>query len=114
MCQFQFFFQLCDKLPHEKGSWWESRMVVILLVSPVATSNCSRDKTPDRNNNTNCSFYLPRSTYKTPREQYYVRHITKINISDVNSQVEHDPEGATHQGVEKNGEKDLQYILYVI
>ncbi|XP_055684176.1 uncharacterized protein LOC129790612 isoform X1 [Lutzomyia longipalpis] len=79
-------------------------MVVILLVAPVATSNCSRDKTPDRNNNTNCSFYLPRPAYKTPQEHYYVRHITKINISDVNSQVEHDPEGAAHQGAEKNEE----------
>ncbi|GAB0097062.1 zinc finger CCCH domain-containing protein 13 isoform X1 [Sergentomyia squamirostris] len=80
-------------------------MVVILLVSPVTTSNCNHEKIRDRNNNINSSFcnFQPQ-TYKVPKEQYYVRHITKINISDANSQVEHNPDDAQLQGATKNEE----------
>lgn len=82
-------------------------MVVILLVSPSSTNGC------DDNNNNNARTYNATENLYYPRKlqnatnssnlsnKNFIRHVTRVNISDIYSQVEIDGDA---EPVTKEGE----------
>lgn len=82
-------------------------MVVILLVTPSSTNGCDdNNKNNPRNFNATKNVFYPRKSQNTTNSTYlsnknFIRHVTRVNISDVYSQVEID-DGA--EPVTKEGE----------
>lgn len=73
-------------------------MVVILLVSPSSTSGCDDNNNNSRrarNYNTTENVYYPRKSQNATNLSHlpnknFIRHVTRVNISDIYSQVEID------------------------
>lgn len=91
-------------------------MVVILLVSPSSTNGCddnNNHKSNARNFKSTENVYYPRKSQNATNSSYpsntnFIRHVTRVNISDVYSQVEIDGEA---EPVTKEGELFLFFII---
>lgn len=84
-------------------------MVVILLVSPSSTNGCddnNNNSTNARNYNATENPYYPRKLQNATNASHlsnknFIRHVTRVNISDIYSQVEFDGDA---EPVTKEGE----------
>lgn len=84
-------------------------MVVILLVSPSSTNGCddnNNNSTNARDYNATENVFYPRKSQNATKSSYlpnknFLRHVTRVNISDIYSQVEIDGDA---EPVTKEGE----------
>lgn len=90
-------------------------MVVILLLPPSSTNGCddnNDNSTSARNYNATENIYYPRKSQNATNSSFlsnknFIRHVTRVNISDIYSQVEIDGDA---EPVTKEGE----YLTFAI
>lgn len=91
-------------------------MVVILLVSPSSTNGCddnNNNRKNARNYKSTQNVYYPRKSQNATNSSHlpnknFIRHVTRVNISDIYSQVEIDGDA---EPVTKEGELFFLFIF---